>query len=46
MNPFRLSEVMVYVFTSQGLISDHRPSVQNVLLRVSVLSPKHMTICG
>ena len=32
MNPFGLSEAMVYVSTSWGLASDHRPSVQSVPL--------------
>ena len=34
MSPFGLSERMVYVFTFQGLVSDHRLSVQSVPLRV------------
>ena len=34
MNPFRLSEGMVCVFTSQGLVSDHRLSAHSVPLRV------------
>ena len=34
MNPFGLSEGMVYVFTSQGLVSDYRLNVQNAPLRV------------
>ena len=33
-NPFGLSEGMVYVFTSQGLVSDYRLNVQNAPLRV------------
>ena len=32
MNPFGLNEAMVYVSTSWGLASDHRPSVQSVPL--------------
>ena len=32
MNPFGLKETMVYVSTSWGLASDHRPSVQSVPL--------------
>ena len=34
MNPFGLSERLVYVFTFQGLVFDHRLSVQSVSLRV------------
>ena len=34
MNPFGLSERMVYVFTFQGLVFDHRLSVQSVSLGV------------
>ena len=34
MSPFGLSEHMVYVFTFQGLVFDHRLSVQSVSLRV------------
>ena len=32
MNPFGLNEAMVYISTSWGLASDHRPSVQSVPL--------------
>ena len=32
MNPFGLNEAMVYVSTSWGLASHHRPSVQSVPL--------------
>ena len=34
MNPFGLNERLVYVFTFQGLVFDHRLSVQSVSLRV------------
>ena len=37
---------MVYVSTSRGLASYHRPSVQSVPLGLSILSPKRMTVCG
>ena len=31
MNPFGLNEAVRYAFTSQGLVSDHRPSTQSPL---------------
>ena len=34
MDPFGLSECMAYVFTFQGLVSDHRFNIQSVPLRV------------